>query len=207
MRAAFSSSVAAGSSRFTRRAFMPRPPRAWEATRPRAAQGPRRPPVAGLRARDQLRELIAERGELVLADEPRQRSRWPSPARHAGARSASRSRGGRAPPSTSRSARARRSTRRGRGARPARRPGAFTWRSPAFSSRRGKHGPKISSAARSRRVATRMSCTRSMSSTSSTPRAWSTSSPTRTPTILRRRPRVGLVGAQPGNPAGLGHRA
>mgnify|MGYP006194530749 CR=1 FL=1 len=40
----------------------------------------------------------------------------------------------------------------------------------------GKQGAKISSTARRRREATRMSCTRSMSDVSSTPAAWSNSS-------------------------------
>ena len=75
MRAAFSSSGAPGSSRFTRRAFMPPVSAALAAaTRPRAAPGsPRRPSARRLRARDELGELVAQRGELVLADEARER--------------------------------------------------------------------------------------------------------------------------------------
>jgi hypothetical protein len=48
---------------------------------------------------------------------------------------------------------------------------------------RGEQGAKTSSTARSRRVATRMSCTRSMSTVSRTPSSYSKSSAVRTRTM------------------------
>ena len=71
---------------------------------------------------------------------------------------------------------------------------ALTSRSTPLNSPAGKHGAKISSTARSRRVATRMSCTRSMSSVSSTPSACSNSSSRARARCARRRARYGSSG-------------
>ena len=183
MRAAFSSSDASGSSRFTRRAFMRRPPPLGQ---PHDLERRRLLVLLGrgrLGACDEVRQLVAQRGELVLADEARERL-------VRGGLLGAQPRDQRLDPGAVRGRhRLRDLLERGDrdvavAALPERVGQRLHLAQRGLQLRRGKQGPKISSAARSRRVATRMSWTRSMSSTSSTPRACSTSSPTRTSTIF-----------------------
>ena len=129
---------------------------------------------------DEPVEAASQLPPAPLVDDGRKAVVRPPAAPRGGRRSRRRAAADRGPGPRPRTRRGTRSPRRGRGARRARRPGALT----RFSARRqrfgGKQASKISIAARSRRVATRMSWTRSMSPVSSTPRECSKISSART---------------------------